>query len=54
MGASLLTPGKSIIHCHTIFWETEGLGGGVVRENNANWFLLRMTNLLIFIHNGGI
>ena len=30
-----------------------GIGGGV-RENNANRFLLRMANLLIFIHNGGI
>ena len=30
-----------------------GIGGGV-RENNANRFLLRMANLLIFIHNCGI
>ena len=28
--------------------------GGEVRENNANPFLLRMANLLIFIHNGRI
>ena len=29
-------------------------GGGGERGNNANRFLLRMANLLIFIHNGGI
>ena len=26
----------------------------MVRENNANRFTLRMANLLVFIHNGGI
>ena len=30
-----------------------GIRGGV-RENNAYCFLLRMANLLIFIHNSGI
>ena len=29
-------------------------GGGGVREKNAHRFLLRMANLPIFIHNGGI
>ena len=34
--------------------ENRGIGGGV-RENNANRFLLRMANLLLFfIHNGEI
>ena len=28
--------------------------GGGVHENNAYCFLLRMANLLTFIHNGGI
>ena len=37
----------------TLFWGAEGLGVGCV-YNNAYCFLLRMANLLIFIHNGGI
>ena len=42
-----------MLFCHTIFWGAEGFEGGVC-ENNANRFLLRMANLLIFIDNGGI
>ena len=46
------------LYCHTIFFGGGGVGGrgigGGVRENNANHFLLRMANLLIFIHNGGV
>ena len=33
-------------------WGQRGWGG--VRKNNVYCFLLRMANLLIFIHNGGI
>ena len=33
--------------------EVRVVGGGVL-ENNAKRFLLRMANLLIFIHNGEI
>ena len=35
------------------YFTSRGIGGGV-RQNYANCFLLRMANLLIFIHNGGI
>ena len=43
-----------VIHVlsHFIF-RGRGIGGGI-GENNAYRFLLRMANLLIFIHNGGI
>ena len=34
-------------------WVQTGIGGGV-HKNNAYCFLLRMANLLTFIHNSGI
>ena len=39
------------LYCHTLFWGTEGWGGG---EYNVYCFPLGMANLLTFIHNGGI
>ena len=41
-----------ILSCFIL--ESRGTSGAGERGNNANRFLLRMANLLIFIHNGGI
>ena len=41
------------LYCHAIFWETEGLGKGCVKIMQIVPCLELMTNLFIFIHNGG-
>ena len=53
--APLKTPVWEASYTDTLylFLGSRGIGGGV-RENNAYCFLLRMPNLLTFIHNGGI
>ena len=42
------------LHCHAIFWEIGGLGEGCVKIMKIVSCLELMTNLFIFIHNGGI
>ena len=41
------------LYCHAIFWETEGLGEGCVKIMQIVPCLELMTNLFLFIHNGG-
>ena len=42
------------LYYHAIFWETEGFGEGCVKIMQIVSCLELMTNLFIFIHNGGI
>ena len=42
------------LYCHAIFWETEGFGEGCAKIMQIVCCLELMTNLFIFIDNGGI
>ena len=48
-----VTSGACSRYTVTLYFGGRGIGGGV-HENYAYCFLLRMANLLTFIHNGGI
>ena len=43
-----------MLYCHAIFWATEGFGEGCVKITQIVSCVELMTNLFIFIHNGGI